>query len=384
MSADRPRVAVIGTGMIGEVHLRAARDAGAEVVGVLASSAEKSERIAGEWRVPRGYPDIAALLADRPDVVHVCTPNDTHVDYALAVVEAGIHLVVEKPVATSVADAERLAEAVRLAGVVATVPYVYRYHPLVREIRARRLQGKLGEVLLVHGSYLQDWLLDPQASTWRVDAKSGGPSRAFADIGSHWCDLAEFVSGETFTSVSAVTDIVYPTRAEPAGPSFSTPASGADDACDGNVPQYRVETEDTAVATFRTRRGITANTVISQVSGGRKNRLWLEVDGTEAAATFNQEEPESITWGTEYGTTVLHRGEGRVSPDQARLNRAPAGHPQGYPDAFAAFCRDTYAAVAGENPEGLPTVEDGLRSVRIIEAVLASAKDRTWTTIDGT
>jgi predicted dehydrogenase len=369
MSAPTLRAAIIGTGMIGGVHRRAIIDAGAALVGVLGSSPARSAAIGAEWGV-RGYVDLAELLADKPDVVHVCTPNATHVEYALAVIEAGIHVVVEKPLATSVADAQRLADAAVSAGVVATVPFVYRFHPLVRELRARRIAGEFGDLTLLHGSYLQDWLVSPDSSSWRVDSGAGGASRAFGDIGSHWCDLVEFVSGERFTSVSAVTTVAYDTRPAASGPSFGGSSTDA--------TRVAVTTEDTAVATFRTAGGAVANTVISQVAAGRKNRLWFELDGSEGSAVFDQEHPESVWLGTENGSIVLNRGEGRVSPEQARLNRAPAGHPMGYLDAFAAFVADTYAAIGGASPEGLPTFADGVRSAAIIEAVLASAAARAW------
>lgn len=369
-----PRVALIGTGMIGAAHLRAARDAGAEVVGVLGSSASRSASVAEQWGIPRGYTDLDELLSDRPDVVHVCTPNDTHVEYGLRIVEAGLHLVLEKPIATALADAERLATAVEAAGVVAAVPFVYRYHPLIREIRARRLNGDFGDILLVHGTYLQDWLVSPDASTWRVDPVRGGASRAFADIGSHWADLAEFVTGERFVSASASLTIAYPTRPAQTAASFSAPAASGE--------RVDVRTEDVAVATFRTERGIVANTVISQVSAGRKNRLWLEVAGSEGSAAFDQESPDAMWLGGQDGSTILHRGEGRVSPDQARMNRMPAGHAQGWTDAFASFSADVYAAVRGEMPEGLPTVADGLRSVRVVDAVLRSADQQGWAEVE--
>lgn len=363
------RVAIVGTGMIASAHVRAARDAGGEVIGVLGSSPNRSAEIAERWNASRGYADIDALIADRPDVVHVCTPNDTHLELGLAVVDAGLHLVVEKPVALDLPGASRLARAVDAAGVVATVPFVYRYHPLVREIRARRAAGQLGEVLLVHGSYLQDWLVSAASSTWRVDARTGGASRAFADIGSHWTDLAEFVSGERFASVSAITQIAYPERPAASGPSFGNESRGG---------RIAVETEDIAVATFRSARGVVANAVISQVSAGRKNRLWLEVDGSIGSAVFDQEQPESVWLGTEDGATILRRGEGPSSADQARLNRVPSGHPQGWTDAFSAFCADTYAAIRGRIPDGLPTVRDGLRAAEIVDALLRSARSERW------
>jgi len=374
MSASPLRVAIIGTGMIGGVHRRAARDAGADVVGVLGSSAETSTRTAESWNVGRGYSSLAELVDDHPDVVQICTPNDSHFAYALAVIAEGINVVCEKPLAMTAVQAATLVEAAASAGVVATVPFVYRYHPLVRELRARRLAGEFGEIALVHGSYLQDWLLDPDSSSWRVSAAVGGASRAFADVGSHWCDLAEFISGERFSAVSAVTSIAYPTRPEPHGPSFGG-------RLDDGSPRVVVDTEDTAMATFRTTTGKVANTVISQVSAGRKNRLWVEVDGSKGSAVFDQEEPESVWLGSQSGSSILRRGEGVVSDGQSRLNRVPAGHPQGYADAFSAFLADTYDAVRGGHPEGLPTFVDGLRAARIIDAVLTSAATATWTTI---
>jgi predicted dehydrogenase len=379
------RVAIVGTGMIAGVHVRSARVAGATVVGILGRTPERSAQVAAELGIPTGYEDIDALIADRPDVVHICTPNDQHHPQTLAVVRAGIHVVCEKPLAISAAQADELAAAAESAGVVATVPFAYRYHPMVREIRARIAGGDLGRVLAVHGSYLQDWMLDEGSSSWRVDATEGGASRAFADIGSHWCDLVEFVTGERFASVSAVTDIVYPTRPAASGPSFSgapvpdAPSPDAQPGGSGGVPQAEVTTEDTAVATFRTERGRIGNVVISQVASGRKNRLWFEVDGTRSSAAFDQEQPESAWFGTETGATIVVRDPSQGSPDQRRLAIVPSGHPQGYLDAFAAFVADTYDAVRSGStspadwPDGLPTFADGAQSAHIIDAVVASA-----------
>ena len=363
--------------MIAAVHVRAARAAGADVVGVLGRNRERSEQVAEQLGLEHGYADLDAVIADRPDVVHICTPNDQHHPQALAVIRAGINVVCEKPLAVSAEQADELERAAAEAGVVATVPFVYRYHPMVREIRSRIADGQLGRVLAVHGHYLQDWMLDSDASSWRVDSGAGGQSRAFADIGSHWCDLVEFVTGEQFDSVSAVTDIVYPTRPAASGPSFSgTP--DPDPIADAGE-RAEVTTEDTAVATFRTGSGRIGNVVISQVSAGRKNRLWFEVDGMLGSAAFDQEQPESAWFGNETGAQIVVRDPSQGSPDQRRLAVVPSGHPQGYVDAFAAFVADTSTAVTtGSAPEGLPTFTDGARSARIIDSVVASAGDRAW------
>lgn len=376
-STSSPRIAVIGTGMIAAVHVRAARSIGAEVLGILGRTPQRSAEAATELGLATGFASLEELLASHPDVVHICTPNDQHYAQALAVIAAGLPVICEKPLAVDAARAQELADAAERAGVVATVPFVYRYHPVVREIRARIADGGLGRVLAVHGHYLQDWMHDASTSSWRVDAASGGPSRAFADIGSHWCDLVEFVTGEQFSTVSAVTDIVHPTRPARSRASFAaagTEISGTDDAGE----QVTVTTEDTAVATFRTSGGRLGNVVISQVATGRKNRLWFEVDGSLASAAFDQEHAETAWMGTPAEDRTLRHDPAHGAADQRRLGIVPAGHAQGYVDAFALFFADTYAMMRGEDREGVPTFADGARSARIIEAVVQSAAGGAW------
>lgn len=378
-------VAVVGAGMIAAVHRRAALLAGAEVHGVLASSPERSREVAADWGLEHGYPDLDALLADeRVDVVHVCTPNATHVRYAEAALRAGRHVVCEKPLATGVEDARRLTGLAAERGLVATVPFVYRYHPLVRELRARRLAGEFGRFHLLHGSYLQDWMLDPETSGWRVDPELGGASRAFADIGSHWCDLVEWVSGERFTEVLAETSIAVPDRPVAGGPSFSGPATG-EAATAEPAATASVRTEDAAAVLLRTAGGVLGSTLVSQVSAGRKNRLWFELDGERGSAVFDQENPESVWLGAPEGARVLVRDPSQGSAEQRRLSRLPAGHAQGYADCFDSFVADTYAAIRGELDgearAGLPTFADGLRSAHLVDAVLRSARAGAWTTV---
>lgn len=372
--ARRPlRAAVIGAGMIAEVHRRAIRAAGGDVVGVLASSPARSLEVARRWAVTP-YDDLSSLLADGSvDVVHVCTPNHTHADYALQALTAGKHVVCEKPLGVSVEEAEELAAAAERSGLTATVPFVYRYHPLVREIRSRRLAGEFGRWHLLHGSYLQDWMLSPEASGWRVDPARGGASRAFADIGSHWCDLVQWVSGETFTELTAASSVAVGER--PAADAASFSAHSADG------PRTRVETEDCATLLLRTRHGLLASLTVSQVSAGRKNRLWFELDGSRGSAVFDQENPETIWLGAEHESRVVHRDPHHGSAEQRRLSVLPAGHPQGYADCFAAFVSDTYAAIGGASPEGLPTFVDGLRAARLVDAFLSSSRTGDWTKV---
>ncbi|MGR4877133.1 Gfo/Idh/MocA family protein [Pseudoxanthomonas sp. LARHCG66] len=368
-------VAIVGTGMIGAVHRRAALLAGAVVRGVSASSPERGAEVAEAWDVPRAYRDISDALADpEVQVVHVCTPNHLHRAMAQAALEAGKHVICEKPLATTLQDAEALSALAASTGLVATVPFVYRYHPVVREARARIAHGDLGPLRLIHGSYLQDWLLDPASNNWRVDPALGGVSRVFADIGSHWCDLVEWVSGERFVDVSAAFETVIAQRAAATGLSFSTPAAGG--------AMQPVSSEDVAAALFKTGNGTLASLTVSQVSAGRRNRLWFEIDGAQASVAFDQEDSERLWIGLpDQREEIFVRGPGAGSAEQRRLSVLPPGHAQGYGNCFDAFVADTYRAIVAERPEGLPTFEDGLRSALIVDRVIASARTRAWTSI---
>lgn len=368
-------IVIVGTGMIGAVHRRAALLAGAAVRGVVGSSPERAKDIAQAWDLPRAYHDIEEALADpQVQVIHVCTPNHLHRAMAQAALEAGKHVICEKPLATTLDDARALAALAASTGLIATVPFVYRYHPVVREARARIAQGELGPLRLIHGSYLQDWLLDPASNNWRVDPALGGASRVFADIGSHWCDLVEWVSGERFVDVSAAFETVIAERAAATGQSFATPAAGG--------ATQAVSSEDVAAAMFKTGNGTLASLTVSQVSAGRRNRLWFEIDGAKAAVAFDQEDCERLWIGLpDQREEIFTRGPGAGSAEQRRLSVFPAGHAQGYGNCFEAFVADTYRAIKGERPEGLPTFEDGQRSALIVDRVIASARTRAWTSI---
>ena len=371
----QPGVALIGAGMIGTVHMRASRQAGGVLRGVLEATPARSAEVAGRWDC-RPYASLEALLADPAvTVVHICVPNALHFDAALAALRAGKHVICEKPLATTLAEARTLAELAAERGLVATVPFVYRYHPMVREARARVAQGELGPLQLIHGSYLQDWLLDGMASNWRVDPGQGGTSRAFADIGSHWCDLVEWISGERFESLVASLATTIKARPAAGAETFTRAAAGAD------VAMAAVTTEDVACALLRTRTGTLATLTISQVSAGRKNRLWFELDGANCSLVFDQETPEQLWIGRQDAVEIRVKDPSRGAPEQRRLAKVPAGHGQGYTDCFEAFIADTYATIAGERREGLPTFADGLRSARIVDAVLRSAAQSAWVPI---
>ena len=207
------RSVIVGTGFMGDVHARAVRAAGGTVAAVVSRSADQAAAAARQFGAQSAYTSVAeALTHGDVDVVHICTPNHTHTALAHEVLEAGVHVICEKPLATSVADAENLEAAATAAGVVHAIPFAYRFYGSVREARARILASPRGDVRIVHGSYLQDWLSRPDDTNWRVDPALGGQSRAFGDIGVHWCDLVEFVTGHRIARVSAQTARATTTR----------------------------------------------------------------------------------------------------------------------------------------------------------------------------
>ena len=370
--------AIAGTGFIGRVHARSLRLAGVELVGVAASSPTSAAAAAAELGAARAYDSAEELVRDpEVDVVHVCTPNHLHLPLAEAALEAGKHVVCEKPLAADLAGAKRLTELASQSGLQTGVPFVYRFYPTVREARERVRSGQTGEVHLLHGTYLQDWLLRPDDTNWRVDDELGGASRAFADIGSHWCDLAEFVTGHRITRLSARLLTALPERASAPGRRAFEGGSASGDA-------RVVTTEDAALVQFETDEGALGSVVVSQVSAGRKNRLWLEVDAAEEALAFDQEHPEELWCGRREELTIVRRDPAELSAPAARYATLPAGHPQGYADCFDAFVADFYEAVrGGALPDGTPTFADGLRAALITDAVLSSSgRDGEWVDVE--
>jgi predicted dehydrogenase len=369
---DRLRAAIAGLGFIGPVHLRAARLAGAEIVGISGSDPDRMRAAAASLDVARVYDSSEALATDpHVDVVHICTPNHVHASLARLALAAGKHVICEKPLATTAADAAELVELAERAVVVVAVPFVYRFHPVVREARARIAGGRAGAIHLIHGSYLQDWLASPDDYNWRVDPVLGGPSRAFADIGSHWCDLVEFVTGHRIARVSARTVTAFAERLAGRASAFQRAV--------GERPRVRVAGEDAVTMMFETDGGAAGTLVISQISPGRKNRLWFEIDAANESLAFDQESPEQLWVGARDRQEIVVRDPAHLAAPAARYATLPAGHAQGYGDAFNAFIADTYAAIrGGALPDGLPTFRDGLRAARITEAVLASARSRAW------
>jgi predicted dehydrogenase len=338
--------AIVGIGLIGSAHARAARLAGGHVVGVAASTRERAKEAAARLGADRGFASAEALIeAPEVDVVHLCVPNHLHAPLALRALAAGKNVICEKPLSLDPQSAQEIVTALAGAGTVGTVPFVYRFYPMIREARARIAAGELGQVHLVHGAYLQDWLSRPEDTDWRVDRDAGGPSRAFADIGSHWFDLVEFLLDDRIVRLAARFRTVFDSRPN----------------------------EDLALVQFETAAGVLGSVVVSQVSPGRKNALAVEASGTAGTARFEQEKPGSLWIGRRESETVLTADPATLYPDAARQVLVPPGHPHGYLDCVDRFVADSYSAIHGLSPEGLPTFADGYRAVQLAAAAQESA-----------
>lgn len=362
-SLQEIRAGVVGTGFIGAVHVDALRRLGVAVAGVVGSSPERAEA----KRLGPVVESYEALLADdRIDVVHLTTPNSLHYEQVLAALAAGKHVVCEKPLAlTSVQSAELLERAER-SGLVHCTNFNIRFYPQVQEARARA--GGLGEIFSVHGGYLQDWLLRPTDWNWRLEPEKGGALRAVTDIGSHWLDLVQFVTGLEVSEVFADLATAIPVRRRPRGEVETFAA--AEDVEREDAP---MATEDLAHILVRFRGGARGSCVVSQVAAGRKNAIHFEVDGSESALAWNGESPEELWLGRrDEPNGLLLRGPGGVS-------QLPAGHAEGFADTFRELYRAVYRAVAaGEPGDDYPTFRAGHVENVLAEAVAQSNCEHRW------
>lgn len=352
------RAGVIGHGFIGEVHVRAIRASGAIVTSIAAKTIEEARLAAENLGISKAV-TIDEMFGDpNIDVIHICTPNVFHAELSIKAIQSGKNVICEKPLAVSLEDAERLYGLAKERNVVATVPFVYRFHPIIRETRSRI--RKLKEPLnLLHGYYLQDWLSLETTMNWRTDPKLGGPSRTFGDIGIHWCDLMEFVTGHRITAINAQLMQVFNSRGE----------------------NQEVLTEDGATLIFKTDKGAQGSLVLSQLSAGRKNKLWFSFESPRESFVFDQEESEKLWIGGLDSNQTVMRGTSNESADAKPYSILPPGHAQGFQDCFNAFVSDSYKAIAGADVEGLPTFADGLRAAQLTRAVLESSSTEQWVKI---
>ena len=380
----RIHVGVIGAGFAASSHLDAlSRLPEVEVAGLVGRSPERTRAAADRLGIERVYPDLDGMLADPGvDAVHVCTPNDRHAQVTIAALAAGKHVLSEKPLAMNAEQGRRLVAAARDAGTVVGVCFNYRHFPLVQEIRAEIGAGTHGPAHLVHGGYLQDWLLHPDDWNWRLDPARAGASRAIGDIGSHLIDTVEHVTGDRVVEVMADLGRLHQERVRPDGEIQTFAKTTA------ATTRYRVETEDFGSMLVRSASGARGSFVVSQVSPGRKNHLWFEVDAAEASFVWDQEEPNRLWIGRrDEANRELIRDPALLAPSAAPLAHYPGGHQEGWPDALRNLFADFYGAVAAHR-RGEPyeptfaSFEEAHHVLQVVDAIVRSDRDRTWVAVD--
>jgi predicted dehydrogenase len=378
------KTAISGAGFIGPAHIEALRRLpDVEVVGLLHFDKPSSEEKAAQLGLAKGYGSFDELLADpEVDCVHICTPNNMHFDQAKKALLAGKHVVCEKPLAVSIPQAEELVALAKQTGKVNAVHFNLRYYPLVRQMKAMRERGELGEVYSILGSYLQDWLFYNTDYNWRLEPELSGDSRAIADIGSHLMDVLEYITGLRITAVLADFNTVHKTRKKPLKPveTYAGKLLAPEDYAD--VP---INTEDHATVLLRFDNGNKGSVTVSQVSAGRKNRLSLEIAGAKQTLSWCSETPNELWIGKrDAANQVLLRDPSLMHPEARAIASFPGGHNEGFPDTSKQMFREVYAAVrAGGQPAtpSYPTFADGLRELLICERVLESNRKQAWVTV---
>jgi predicted dehydrogenase len=376
MPTNPIRSAIFGTGFMGRVHLEALRRVEhVEVAAIAGRNTAAADNLGSAFDVPRLSPD--AILADRTiQAVHLCTPNTLHFPMAKEALLAGKHVLCEKPLAITAAEAEELVALAARKGLRNAVCHNLRYYPMVQQMRAMREAGDLGEILIVQGTYSQDWLLYDTDWNWRVSSKDGGPSRCMADVGSHWFDLAEHLTGLRVTDLCADLQTFHKTRRQPRGPveTFANKLSS-----DTQTIDTPVDTEDMGAVIFRMGRARGSMTA-SQVSAGRKNRFSIEIYGTKSGVAWDQERPDELWIGhRDSPNCIIIKDPSLLKPAARAFADLPGGHSEGYDDTFKQLFRRFYASIADPAASrDYPQFADGLRQLVILEAELQSTRTHSW------
>ncbi len=380
-------IGIIGMGFIGVSHIETARRIGGVcVLAVADTDVTLAKSRAEEYGVPRCYADVDEMIADPEiQVIHNCTPNHLHFPINEKIIRAGKHVFSEKPLGkTSKESAAMLILLEENPEVVAGVNFCYRMNPLILDARNRIRDGEIGTPMLVHGQYLQDWLLYDTDYNWRVESAFGGPSRCVADIGSHWMDLAQFMLQSKITEVCASARTVLPIRKK----SLSAVETFSKSQQPGPYEEIKVDTEDYAGALIRFENGVTGVFQCSQVSAGRKCSIAIEVDGSASSFAWQHETSDRMWKGfRDKNNELVMRNPSLMHPSARSYTHLPAGHPEGWNDAFRNNLQAYYAYIfegrrQSSQPCDFATFEDGHYLMRITEAILKSSAERRWVSVD--
>lgn len=372
-------VGVVGSGFIGPAHVEGLRRLGIEIAGLAEITPERGQERAAAMNL-KPYASFDAMLADPAiDVVHITSPNHLHHLQAKAALLAGKHVVCEKPLAMNAAESAELVQLAAEKQLVNAVNFNIRFYPLAQQAHAMVQAKDLGDIYIVQGSYLQDWLLLPTDWNWRLEPGLGGEMRAVADIGSHWLDLVTFITGLQVEAVLADLKTFLPVRKKPAQPidTFSGKLQTALE-----YIEQPIHTEDYATVLLRFHGGARGVLTVSQVSAGRKNRLFYEIDGARSALSWDSERPNELWVGhRERPNELLLKDPSLLLPEARQYASYPGGHNEGFPDTFKQMYSSVYRYLAAGDFSVKPdfaTFEDGHQELVLGEAILQSAHEERW------
>lgn len=374
------RMGVVGTGFIGRVHIETVRRLGNVEVVALADTISAKE--AAEFlNVPQYFTDYKQMIDTmKLDVLHICTPNNTHFEIAMYAMDHGVNLICEKPMCVSIEEAEALVAKARETGLIAAINFHNRFYPMNNHLKNVIQDGELGDIFSITGSYTQDWLLFKTDYSWRLNSTESGSTRAVADIGSHWMDLAEYVTGQKIVAVNADFSTIHPIRKKPKGHVI---AFSKDKFAEEDYEDIAIDTEDSASVMFRFSNGAKGSAFFSQVIAGKSVAIDLLVGGYEKSAEWNSEVCNQLTIGQRDSyNQVMEKGIATVHPNTRPLIAYPFGHLEGFPDAFKQCFANVYNSI--DNPEVIreyATFEDGLHEMVLCSKIFESNQKQQWVEI---
>ncbi|MHB8579252.1 MAG: Gfo/Idh/MocA family protein [Ignavibacteriaceae bacterium] len=378
------KTAVIGSGFMGAAHVEALqRIGGVEVVAIASMDIRSAKIIAEKFSIPKVYENWRDIFASNEvQVIHNCTPNNLHFEINKAIIKAGKHVISEKPLTINSKQSAELLKIAVQKKIVNAINFNYRFYPLIQHARSEMINGTIGDIYLVHGNYLQDWLYYNTDYNWRLEKEVSGQSRAVADIGSHWCDMIQFVTGLKIKKVFASLITIHKSRLKPK--QVADTFKSKEILTSGQMNKIEIKTEDAGTVLIQFENGTHGSFTVSQVSAGRKNHFWFEIDGSKKSISWNQEEPNKLWIGyREKPNEIIIKDPSLLNEDAKKFAHYPGGHPEGYPDGPKNLFMNVYDFIReGKNPlkekTDFPTFADGHQENKIVDAVLKSSRTEKW------
>lgn len=375
------KAAVIGTGFVGAAHVETIRRLGnIELVAVAAG--RNSQQKAHSLYIDKGYDDYKEMIEkENLDAIHICTPNSTHYEIGMYAMKKGVHVLCEKPMAVTVEQAQEMTDFAEQNQIVNAINFQNRLYPMVNQMKNMIKDKDIGKIYSVHGGYLQDWLLYDYDFNWRLLSEKGGKARTVGDIGSHWLDIAEYITGLRVTELIAEFSTFHKKRKK-FKDSFNTFAGSSDSNMEFEMMD--IDTEDYVSLMFKFDNGAVGNSVLTQMFAGKKNKISVFVSGSEKSLEWDTDDLSNIIIGNRMKPNeILTKDPSLLHPLTMKLSSYPGGHMEGYPDAFKQVFKEFYEKIENRDIQtNFGTFKDGLRQMQLAEKIYESAIERKWVQVD--